>query len=810
MRVNILKNKRKNLPTFYRQWAISISLSVLGVACNPHRTSATEDSELDSKDSSTMVTLDTNPDTGADSSSATEIDSGDDSTSTICDLAESHPLPLGESVVLGNFAVVATEKGFIVTDPEDGSREIYRSAAPALWAATSNLHAEESQGSFQIDENIEQRCQNPRIESAGNSSQTLSLRGTFVDCPELTFSVDFCLVAPYQLQFDYRTSGSNTNVLGFRSASSSAERIFGMGEQFPHETLNLKGREIPVLSQEGGIGRGHFPISASVELVSPGSGGSQESTYYSAAHYLTSLNRSLLLENTEYAVFDFRDTDAIDVRVHADTMVGRILLGSNPKELIERFTEYAGRMPELPGWVHDGALIALARPLDESAKIIEDLRSHGAQIAGVWNQTWSGKVNTFIGEQVLWNWVQNENTHPGWSDFVSLLAGQGIKTLCYINSMFRDVPEEALPVRRNLFEEANTAGYFVKKVDGSPYFLEVTAFSVGLLDVTNQSAVSWMKSVILDEMISRAGCSGWMADFGEALPFDAVMSNGHRGREYHNKYPVDWIKLNREVLEENNLVGEILVFNRSGHTTTPRHATLLWQGDQLTTWDKYDGLTSALYGLINSGFSGISLNHSDTGGYTSLSLLDLGYNREAEQLKRWTEMNAFTAVLRTHEGNQPGENAQIYSSDSAMDHFARFTKVYKALGFYRKQLNREATERGWPVVRHLMLEYPDDENSMDVHDQFMLGSEILMAPVRNKCWTAPICPYDKELYLPPGHWVHLWSGDTYGNQDEGSTITVEAPLGKPAVFYRSGSAVGAQFVANLLALGIDAVAPVTN
>ena len=80
---------------------------------------------------------------------------------------------------------------------------------------------------------------------------------------------------------------------------------------------------------------------------------------------------------------------------------------------------------------------------------------------------------------------------------------------------------------------------------------------------------------------------------------------------------------------------------------------MFWEGDQLTTWDRYDGMTSALRGLINGGFSGLALNHSDTGGYTSLSRFGLGYSREAELLKRWGELSAFTSLLRTHEGNQP-------------------------------------------------------------------------------------------------------------------------------------------------------------
>ena len=82
-----------------------------------------------------------------------------------------------------------------------------------------------------------------------------------------------------------------------------------------------------------------------------------------------------------------------------------------------------------------------------------------------------------------------------------------------------------------------------------------------------------------------------------------------------------------------------------------------------------------------------------------------------------------------------------------------------------------------------------------------------MAPIKNKCFTWPVCPYNKEVTLPPGQWVHLWSGEVYGDANAVSTISVQAPFGEPAVFYPQGSAVGATFVTNLIAEGIEVTAP---
>ena len=110
-------------------------------------------------------------------------------------------------------------------------------------------------------------------------------------------------------------------------------------------------------------------------------------------------------------------------------------------ELIQSFTEYAGRMPEPPIWIDNGAIVAIARPLEESESIVADLLDAGVEISGVWNQTWSGINRTFIGEQVLWNWEQGEYDHPNWDQWVDTLNAQDIQVLCYVNSMFLDVSE---------------------------------------------------------------------------------------------------------------------------------------------------------------------------------------------------------------------------------------------------------------------------------------------------------------------------------------------------------------------------------
>ena len=104
----------------------------------------------------------------------------------------------------------------------------------------------------------------------------------------------------------------------------------------------------------------------------------------------------------------------------------------------------------------------------------------------------------------------------------------------------------------------------------------------------------------------------------------------------------------------------------------------------MVTWDEQDGFKSAITGLITGGISGISLNHSDIGGYTSIEKFGFGLMREEDLLLRWMEANAFTAAFRTHEGNQPEANAQFYDNSTTLSHFAKFATVFALLASYRE------------------------------------------------------------------------------------------------------------------------------
>jgi alpha-glucosidase len=574
-------------------------------------------------------------------------------------------------------------------------------------------------------------------------------------------------------------------------SSLAGERFFGFGTQYTH--FDLKGRKVPIFVQEQGIGRGAQPITLAARLRS-GAGGAWHTSYALAPHYVTSGLRSLFLENYEYSAFDLRDEDRVQVEVFSSRMEGQIVAGDSPAELVQEYTEYAGRMRPLPDWLLGGAVVGVQGGTRRARGVYDRLEERDTPVAALWIQDWVGQRETSFGTRLWWNWELDEDHYPGWDRFVADLDRDGVRVMSYINPWLAD-PAAKGNGRRSLFEEAKNKGYLVENRRGEPYMLDQTDFSAALVDLSNPAARAWVKDVIKENLVG-GGVSGWMADFGEGLPYDAVLHSGESPRTYHNRYPEEWARVNREAIREAGIEDEAVFFVRSGYTRSPSYSTLFWLGDQLVSWDGHDGIKTAVVGLLSSGISGYSLNHSDIGGYTAIDSFPLRYHRSRELLMRWTELAAFTVVFRTHEGNRPGVNHQIYSDDETLRHFSRFAKVYAAWEPYRKELVRQAARTGLPVVRHPFVHYPEDPEVYDLRYQFMVGPELMVAPVLDKGADSV------GVYLPAGRWVHLWSGETYGSSGTGVRETVAAPIGEPAVFYREGSEAGERLRAALEREGV--------
>jgi len=651
-----------------------------------------------------------------------------------------------------------------------------------LAAAEGEETVRESSGHFFIEDEIERLHSDQTIDYIEKRHPTLVVGGRLTrggDSQGVDYSLTFSPVSEGRLRFEVDVEKSYDRVY-LTYASSPGERFFGFGTQYTY--FDMKGHEVPIFIQEQGIGRGEQPITWAADWKAS-AGGSPYTSGASVPHYITSEMRSLFLENYEYSSFDLRKDDRVQVEVFSSRMAGQILSGETPAELIGLYTEYSGRMRPLPEWILGGAVVGLQGGTEKVLDVYDELDALGTPISALWLQDWVGQRETSFGTQLWWNWELDEDHYPGWDQLQERLKRDDVRLMTYIGPWFADDVTQKENHRRNLFAEAAKKGYLVNNRNDEPYRVKTTDFSAAFVDLTNPEARDWIKDVIKEELIGN-GASGWMADFGEGLPYDAVLFSGADPKSYHNRYAEEWARVNREAIREAGQGEDIVFFNRSGYTRSPRYSTLFWLGDQLVDWDKHDGIKSAVTGLLSSGLSGYSLEHTDIGGYTAIDNPLLEYHRSKELLLRWIELGAFTTVFRTHEGNIPEVNYQIYSDEETLRHFARFAKVYAAWEPYRMELVKEASETGLPVVRHPFVHYPDDPEVLGLEYQFMVGPNLMVAPVLDPGANAV------SVYLPAGRWVHLWSGRQYGSPDKGLYEKVRAPIGEPAVFYEEGSNVG--------------------
>jgi alpha-glucosidase len=707
--------------------------------------------------------------------------------------------PPGTDYRTGEFIVRQFADGFQVLHTRGADRVLWETAPGGDFigaeVATATIKEVGSpEGTFEISDAVGAAYGKPTIDGVSTDGGKVVVTGKLSgDSGSVGYTLAFEAVSTAHLRFTISADDPKVNRIVLAVESPKDEAIFGCGSQLTY--LNQKGHLLPILVQEHGVGRGRPIITELVDVFDYSSGGNPYHTSFPAPQFLTSRRRSMFLENEEYSEFDMRPADRIAIKLWAPSMTGRILFGETPLDLVAAFTEYAGRMRPLPDWAHQGAILGLMGGTDIVRGKLADAKHAGVEVAGLWLQDWVGTHRTSAGTQLWWNWFLDEQYYPGWRQLVDDVNRDGGRVLVYINPFLAN--EEG---HDQLFQEAKANGYLVLKADGSPYMIRNANFMVGMVDLSNPGARTWIKDVMKTNMIEAAGSSGWMNDFAEALPFDARLHDGADPAVWHNRYPEEWQRVNREAIEESGHGDDMMFFSRSGYTKSPGIATMFWLGDQLMTWDEYDGIKTALVGILSGGMSGYSMMHTDVGGYVALKV-EIGgkpipvINRTPELYKRWAELNAFTALMRGNEGITPDLSLQFNSTPDILAHFARCTKIFKGLAAYRKRLVAEAAATGTPLCRHLFLHYPDDPNTHGLRYQFLLGRDVLVAPVLDKGRE------HVDVYFPAGDaWIDLWTGAPAGKA--GAWAEMPAPVGKPAVFLRGGGDSNDQIVAGLKAEGV--------
>lgn len=552
------------------------------------------------------------------------------------------------------------------------------------------------------------------------------------------------------------------NRLWIRIKADENENVYGAGEQMSH--FNLRGRHFPLWTSEPGIGRNKKNMTTFLADAKDHAGGDYYTTNYPETTFVSTNHYYCHTDSYYYADFDFSNNEYHELQYWGIPDEWIFETAETYVDLIGKLSNLLGRQFGLPDWTNDGINVGLQGGTERINTIIKTMKKRDVKIAGIWVQDWEGTQTTSFGKRNYWNWHYDDQLYPGLPSQIKTWHEQGMKFLGYINPYVVNGSP--------MFEDGRNGGYFAKNQDGRIYLVDFGEFECAVVDFTNPEAFIWFKTIIKVNLID-AGLDGWMADFGEYLPTDVVLHDHSDPMVMHNKWPMLWAKCNYEAVHESGKQDDIVYFMRAGAAGSQTYNQLLWAGDQSVNWSLDDGLASTIPAALSAGMTGNTLTHSDIGGYTSM----YGNVRDKELFMRWAEMAAFTPFMRSHEGNRPASNFQVYNDDGALDHLAKFTKIFQQLKPYRQTVIDEAVSRGLPAQRPLFMHYEDDVNAYDIQYEYLFGRDLLVAPVYEADQVS------RHVYLPNDEWINLWTGE----QLTGGDYDVEAQIGRIPVFYRRDS-----------------------
>ncbi|MBK7398699.1 MAG: hypothetical protein IPJ34_21000 [Myxococcales bacterium] len=564
-------------------------------------------------------------------------------------------------------------------------------------------------------------------------------------------------------------AGSRTwTNLGARCAAD--ERFLGFGGQA--RDVEHRGTVVPLFVSEPGIGKREDDLPTPIYFIS----GTRHASSFPAPIYLSKRGYVGALDGFGRALFGVCAEEDV-LRIAQDStaspkgrFVFRIFDGPRPAQALERATLRFGRPrvpPRLAFAPWNDAIFGTAA-VQAYAKL---LRDKDIPSSAIWTEDFRG--GAFVGDdyKLSEEWAVDETLYPGFDKMISDLHQQGFAFFSYFNTFVEQ--------DNNVWKEAQPKNYLVQKADGAPYtYLGVKQKQTGMVDLTDPAAKAWMAGK-MKEHFAR-GVDGFMADYGEWLPLDSKLRDGSDPWATHDLYPQLWHEAVRAAVDADGLGPAAspkerrVAFLRSGWLGVAPLADVIWAGDQRTDLQADDGLPTVVAMGLGLGIAGISTYGSDIAGYQTA----LTVPATKEVFFRWTEVGAWSPVMRTHHSTSPKKNWALDRDEESTQHFRRYAILHQQLLPVWESLAKQAHDTGLPIWRHLALAHPDDAASWGVGDQYYVGPSILVAPVMVKGASA------RKVYLPPAPgWLPFEPGPAVAS----GTRDVTAPLGEIPVFVRAGT-----------------------
>ena len=478
---------------------------------------------------------------------------------------------------------------------------------------------------------------------------------------------------------------------------SPGERIYGCGESFT--SLNKVGQKVHL-------------------FVTDPQGPETDGMYKPIPFFFSNRGYGMFMHTSAPVTADFGASYiGADRLFMGDETMDFFIFFGEPKEILDAYTDITGKSPMLPLWTFGTWMSRITYfSQKEGLEIASQLRSHKIPCDVIHFDTgWFG-----VDWQCDYQFAKDRFENP--TAMLSQMKRDGFHVCLWQLPYFTP--------KNRYFNELVQKGLHVKNaMGGMPY-------EDAVLDLSNPATVNWYQDKIAG--LLRQGVGAIKCDFGEAAPLNGLYASGKTGFYEHNLYPLRYNKALWEIVNQTNN-GEGVIWARSAWAGSQRYP-LHWGGDAATN---NTGMMGDLRGGLSFGLSGFSFWSHDMGGFVTASPEDI--------YRRWLPFGFLSSHTRAH-GAPPTEPWLI--SESFTDAFRESAEMKYRLMPYVYAQAKDCSNRGLPMVRAMFVEFPHDQGAWYCEDQYMYGSQILVAPLMES-------GNERTVYLPEGKWIDYQTGEVY-------------------------------------------------
>ncbi len=500
---------------------------------------------------------------------------------------------------------------------------------------------------------------------------------------------------------------------------SPGEKIFGCGESFTG--FDKRGQKVVLWTDDS-------------------NGVQNREMYKPIPFFMSSSGYGMFMHTSSPVTCDFGHTySSISSMMIGDDELDLFVLLGSPKEILDAYTNLVGKSPMPPLWsfglwmsrctyFSEKQTREVAAKLRENRIPCDVIHLDTGWFETDWRCDYRFSKSRFADPQKMIDDLKNDGFR------ISLWQ---LPYFVPKNTLFNELVEKGLVVR--------------DRKGNLPY-------EDAVLDFSNPATVEWYQAKLAN--LLKMGVGAIKVDFGEAAPSDGLYASGRTGFYEHNLYPLRYNKAVAEITQK--VTGENVIWARSAWAGSQRYP-LHWGGDAEST---NGGMAAELRSGLSFGLCGFSFWSHDVGGFVSRPTDDL--------YLRWLAFGVLTSHTRCH-GTAPKEPWEY--GQAVMDQFRTIVELKYRLMPYVYGQAKDSSERGLPMLRALLLEFPEDPGSWKVDDEYLLGSGVLVAPLFEEKARA------RDVYLPPATWIDYQTGKSYS----GGWHRIEAAKVPAIILVRDGT-----------------------